>query len=79
MSETKCGKCEKYWWWEGQNARDQLNAAAPDLYAALEALLADVDEYERVNNLHPNPGKTETWASKVAARAALSRARGETT
>ena len=48
-----------------------------DLVAALEALVADVLEYERINNLAPNPGRRDCWDSVTAARAALAKA-GET-
>ena len=46
-----------------------------DLVAALEALVADVLEYERINNLAPNPGRRDCWQSVTNARAILSRAR----
>ena len=45
-----------------------------DLVAALEALVADVLEYERINNLAPNPGRRDCWQSVTNARAILSRA-----
>jgi len=48
-----------------------------DLYEALKRLVADVDEYERVNNLHPNPGRDECWQSMSDARAALAKAEGK--
>lgn len=57
------------------NAR--MCAAAPEMYEALEALVADLKEYERSNNLHPNPGRTECWDSTTRAVAALKKARGE--
>ena len=44
------------------------------LIAALEALVADVLEYERINNLAPNPGRRDCWQSVTNARAILSRA-----
>jgi hypothetical protein len=44
--------------------RDQLRAA-------LESVLADIADYERVNNLAPNPGKKYCWQSVEIARRAL--------
>ena len=44
------------------------------LIAALENLVADVLEYERINNLAPNPGRRDCWQSVTNARAILSRA-----
>lgn len=38
---------------------------------ALERVVHDVHEYERVNNLHPNPGRTECWDSVANAMAIL--------
>ena len=35
--------------------------------AALECVIFDVHEYERVNNLAPNPGRTECWDSVAHA------------
>lgn len=52
-----------------------LNANA-DLLAALEGVVADIAEYERVNNLYPSPGKSECWQSVTQARAAIAKARG---
>ncbi len=53
-----------------------LIAAAPDLHAALQSLLADTEDYERVNNLAPNPGWSHAWQSVTAAKAALAKAAG---
>ena len=47
------------------------------LLEALQALMADVLEYERVNNLYPNPGKRDCWASTTNARAAIALATGD--
>jgi hypothetical protein len=41
------------------------------LRAALSAVIADIEDYERANNLHPNPGKSHCWESVRAAKAAL--------
>lgn len=41
------------------------------LKAALAALIADIEEYERVNKLAPNPGKTDCWQSLTRAKALL--------
>ena len=41
------------------------------LVAALEAVIRDINDYERVNNLAPNPGRTECWDSVADAKALL--------
>jgi hypothetical protein len=58
----------------GREANARLIAAAPDLLAALEALVAQALDYEKVNNLAPNLGRTYCWdtverAVKVIAKA----------
>jgi hypothetical protein len=37
------------------------------LREVLRAVVADVHEYERVNNLHPNPGRKYCWDSVARA------------
>ena len=49
-----------------------LIAAAPELYEALDGLLADITEYQEINNLG---GQNNHW--QVKAKAALAKARGE--
>lgn len=44
--------------------------------AALERVLADIAEYERVNNLAPNPGRKYCWDSVAQAHAVLSSGHG---
>ncbi len=51
-------------------ANARLMAAAPDLLAALEGLLADIQDYQRINNLG---GESNHW--QVHARAAIAKAR----
>ena len=41
------------------------------LEAALRNLVADVDDYERVNNLAPNPGRLHCWESMRVAKDVL--------
>jgi hypothetical protein len=41
------------------------------LRAALRAVVADVLEYERANNLSPNPGRKYCWDSVARAQAIL--------
>lgn len=48
-----------------------LIAAAPDLLEALKGLLADIEDYQRVNNLG---GESNHW--QIIARAAISKAEG---
>lgn len=45
-----------------------------ELVEALEGLVADVLDYEKVNNLKPNPGKKYCWQSVERAREALRKA-----
>lgn len=52
-------------------ANANMIAAAPDLYAALEMLLADIEEYQRINQLGG-----ENNHAQVLARAALAKAEG---
>ena len=42
-----------------------------ELEAALKRVLDDIEDYERVNNLSPSPGKQDCWESVRAASAAL--------
>ncbi|CCB64433.1 hypothetical protein [Hyphomicrobium sp. MC1] len=56
----------------------KLIAAAPDLYEALNNLVATVLDYERVNNLSPAPGRKCCWDATEHAINALSKALGET-
>lgn len=44
----------------------------PGLVKALEDVIRDINEYERVNNLVPNPGRSECWDSVARAKALLS-------
>ena len=44
-----------------------------ELEEALRAVVNDVNDYERVNNLSPNPGRTECWDSVAHAKAVLER------
>lgn len=49
----------------------QLREQRDELLAALKALVADTEDYERVNNLAPAPGKLHCWRSMQIARAAI--------
>lgn len=53
------------------DALEAKNARIAELEAALKLVLDDIADYERVNNLSPNPGKRDCWQSVSAARAAL--------
>lgn len=44
-----------------------------DLEIALSALIADIEDYERVNKLSPSPGKADCWQSVTHAKAVLAR------
>jgi hypothetical protein len=52
----------------------KLIAAAPDLLAALRGLVEHILDYERVNNLAPNPGRKYCWGATERAVAAIARA-----
>jgi hypothetical protein len=41
------------------------------LVQALRALVDNVNDYERVNNLAPSPGRTECWDTVARAKALL--------
>jgi hypothetical protein len=57
---------------ECPHATTGTNAAKIDaLVKALERVIRDINEYERVNNLAPNPGRTECWDSVAEAKALL--------
>ena len=51
--------------------REILFAENTKLRAALEDVLADIADYERVNNLSPSPGRKYCWDSVARARRAL--------
>jgi hypothetical protein len=59
---------------ERKRADARLILAAPDLLDALRALLADIEDYERINNLAPSPGKSDCWQSVTRAKAAIAKA-----
>lgn len=48
----------------------------PDLLEALKALVTQVLEYERVNNLAPNPGRKYCWDATERAVLAIAKAEG---
>jgi len=50
-------------------ANARLRAAAPELLEALKGLLADIEDYQRINHLG---GEQNHW--QVKARAAIARA-----
>lgn len=56
----------------GRGFRDaRLIAAAPELLQALKGLLADIEDYQRINNLG---GENNHW--QVISRAAIAKAEG---
>ncbi|NEM60369.1 hypothetical protein G3V91_22520 [Escherichia coli] len=55
--------------WPIMEANARLIAAAPDLLEALQGLLADIQDYQRVNNLG---GENNHW--QVISRAAIAKA-----
>lgn len=46
-----------------------------ELETALRAVLADIEDYERINNLSPSPGKPDCWQSVTHAKKVLASAR----
>jgi hypothetical protein len=56
-----------------EDAADQIDA----LVKALEAVVRDVNDYERVNNLAPTPGHIECWDSVARAKQVLNDVGGE--
>ena len=58
---------------DGDFANANLVAAAPEMYAALEALVIETVDYMQINNL----GDPEQKHNIKLARKALSKARGE--
>jgi hypothetical protein len=57
--------------WQKQRELDALRAENARLRAALKALVSDIEDYERVNNLAANPGMQVCWQSVAEARATL--------
>jgi hypothetical protein len=57
--------------------RAKTAARIAELEAALRNLVADVDDYERVNNLAPNPGRLHCWESMRVAKDVLSQSTPE--
>lgn len=53
------------------NSHARLLKEREELRAALEGVLSDIRDYERVNNLLPNPGREDCWQSVTRARATL--------
>lgn len=41
------------------------------LVVALEDVIRDINDYEKANNLAPNPGRTECWDSVARAKLVL--------
>jgi hypothetical protein len=56
-------------YWEAR-WRDEA-AENEQLRTALQALVADIEEYERINNLAPSPGKQDCWQTITQAKAIL--------
>jgi hypothetical protein len=48
-----------------------LDARITELEAALRSVIGDIEEYERINNLSPSPGKPDCWQSVAHAKAVL--------
>ena len=50
---------------------NEMKAEIAELREALAALITDIEEYERINTLAPNPGKRECWQSVTRAKMVL--------
>lgn len=59
-------------------ANANLIAAAPNLLAALKLVVSQIEDYERVNNLAPNPGRKHCWDSVALAHETIAIAEGRT-
>jgi hypothetical protein len=49
----------------------RLRSRVAELEKALQGVVSDVLEYERINNLSPSPGREYCWDSIATAHAAL--------
>lgn len=59
-----------------QEANARLIAAAPDMLAVLKQVVAQIEDYERVNNLAPSPGRQHCWDSVARAHEIIAKAEG---
>lgn len=64
---------------EESKANARLISTAPDLLDALKRVVAQIEDYERVNNLAPNPGRKHCWYSVAHAHAVIAQAEGAVT
>lgn len=66
-------KRKQHGWTNGRLTADIYEAREriAELEAALRSLVADVDDYERVNNLAPSPGRLHSWQSMRNAKELL--------
>jgi hypothetical protein len=55
----------------GADSYDYPYRRIAQLEAALLSVVGDIEEYERVNNLSPSPGKPDCWQSVTNAKAVL--------
>jgi hypothetical protein len=64
MSETDWLRAHDAWSKRALAAEAKIYLLAK----ALEDVVRDINDYERVNNLAPNPGRTECWDSVARAK-----------
>lgn len=76
MSETPSEDRLVY---EYKSVIDNMRAKNERLRAVLKRVLSDIEEYERVNNLAPNPNRKHCWDSVADAHAVLSTSEREPT
>jgi hypothetical protein len=57
---------------EWHDELDRLTRQLAEAQGVIETLVADIEDYERVNNLAPSPGKPDCWQSVTRAKAVLS-------
>jgi hypothetical protein len=62
--------------WPEVDANGRLIAAAPDLLASLKLVIATIEDYERINNLAPNPGRKHCWDCVGQAHEIIAKAEG---
>lgn len=63
---TTAGMCRCH-----KSNEEMLHQRVDALASALRAVIDQVNDYERVNNLAPSPGRTECWDSVARAKALL--------
>jgi hypothetical protein len=72
MGDCKCGKCQLV----PMAVLVEEIATREALVDTLRAVVRDINDYERANNLAPNPGREECWDSVYRAKVLLGYVKG---